>query len=346
MKKNLFIVSFLVLVIAYGLFIFWPESNSKKTENKVSIGYTIEEGPNHGPLIIALEKGFFKEVGLDVKLVSVSGNKKSQALGLGDLDFSNSVMISLCEAITNGAPIKIIAHSSLTTMRLFVRPDGQFDTFKKLEGGRIAAQPATTGDLILRYAFKNEGVDYSKITFVDVDRTMRTSALMKSRDVDAAINASQNSENMEAAGAVAHKEWEEKGYSKANSPENSLTNSIAVNSNYLTKNPANAKKLIAALIKSHRFIHDNPEQAAEIISSFITRESLGAVTFSASGILKMWREKLVGYLLWRDLGSFENFVKTAYAAGAIKRPVEMNEIFDFSFAPELSQAENSIYGTD
>lgn len=347
MKKVVFLSIFFIVLI-FGFFFLYKHyavAPGKEKNMELKIAYSLEEGMDHAPMIIGYEKGFFKEAGLDVELIPLkSGGETKQALASGNVNIASGGTANFFIAIAKNAPVKIIAFSSLTPLYLYVRPDSHIDTFKELEGRKIACRAGGSSDLVIRYVSRREGINASSITCVDIDKSMRPQALMKSKIVDASIVASNEMNKTEEAGAVLHKEWKEKGYSDLTIPGAGVTFSIAVNTDFMFKNPDTVKAFIDAFIKTQSFIKNNPEEAAQILNHYLINTTAGVIAPSVEQITKIWQERKEIYFLWQEPDVLVELSGLAKEVGMIDRSLTKEEIFDSRFENELKDAQEKIYG--
>ncbi len=87
--------------------------------NKVRISYSSRSNSNT-PFIIALNKGFFVEEGMDVELIQVNPRLGATAVLNGDLDFTTTFGTTL-RGIIGGFPIKFVAVVGEEVRALFNR---------------------------------------------------------------------------------------------------------------------------------------------------------------------------------------------------------------------------------
>ena len=173
MKKTisyLLILLFIFLVGGAVLFDFKPTKNNKKLEQVTlaEVAHTIF----YAPMYVAIENGYFKDMGIDINLVLTSGaDKVTAALLSGDAD------IGFC-----GSEATIYVYNGgekdyLKTFSQLTKKDGSFlvsrekiDNFtlndlkgKTIIGGRAGGMP----EMSLEYALKKNGIDPKKDVSID-----------------------------------------------------------------------------------------------------------------------------------------------------------------------------------
>jgi NitT/TauT family transport system substrate-binding protein len=136
----------------------------------------------YGPTLVALDKGYFAESGLDVELVTSGGRRGTiPALVAGELDVSpQSPSLDFFRAIDPKKPIKIVADhgvikpgrgSGAIVARKSLVDSGRLRDYEDLKGLRIGLSPVE-GDhdwLSFDTALKNGGLSFADVEMVTVD---------------------------------------------------------------------------------------------------------------------------------------------------------------------------------
>lgn len=167
MKKNiLYYCLFFVLVFLMVGSLFLDFNHSKKNENK-RIKVTLAEVAHtifYAPQYVAIEKGYFKEVGIDIELILTAGADKVTAAVLsGDAD------IGFCGSEGTIYVYNAKEKDYLKTFAQLTQKDGSFlvsrekiDNFtlndlkgKSVIGGRAGGMPEMT----FEWALKQNGID-------------------------------------------------------------------------------------------------------------------------------------------------------------------------------------------
>ncbi len=136
----------------------------------VNVGY-LHTLAVDGQFWIAMEKGYFKEEGLEMKpIVFTSGVPLMQALSGGSVD------VAIMGAVISNFPtqgvgkIFLLNDIEFDTAKLYVRPEAGVASIKDLKGKRIATVKGTTAHVFLHNALKANGLDSTKdIELVSMD---------------------------------------------------------------------------------------------------------------------------------------------------------------------------------
>ncbi|MEM9104098.1 MAG: ABC transporter substrate-binding protein [Pseudomonadota bacterium] len=138
---------------------------------KVAVGVDWFIDPNHGPLVVALERGFFADEGLDVTLVTPESTTDNVTMVLdGRVAIGMSDQPRTQMEIGKGSPLMIIGTLIPEPLNVVLGVDGgPVASIEDLRGKRIGYADSETieGDL-LRISLAAHGIDMSDVTLVDV----------------------------------------------------------------------------------------------------------------------------------------------------------------------------------
>src|SRR6266516_6325021 len=132
-------VTKLIAATAVGALLFsgckkYPEE-SNGGQAKVRVGYiglTCE-----APIFTAVEKGFFKEEGLDVSLVKCEWKNYKDVLALGGFDVTHHLVMYFLKPIEQGLDVKFTGGIHRGCLRVQAAANGNIRTMKDLKGKRI-----------------------------------------------------------------------------------------------------------------------------------------------------------------------------------------------------------------
>lgn len=141
---------------------------------------------DHAAYWVALEKGYYKDRGLDVTLENSKGSGDSIAkvdTGRADAGLADSAVV--IAAVSRGARIKTVGMIfDKTPLNVFSRQDTPIRKPKDLEGRTIAAPPGDSQRQVWPAFAKLHGVDVNKVTWVNIEPTAKIAAVSEKR-VDA-----------------------------------------------------------------------------------------------------------------------------------------------------------------
>ncbi len=150
--------------------------------------------PDHGPIIVAQEKGYFTDQGLEVEIVAPADPAdppKLVAAGKADLAVSYQPQLHL--QVHEGLPLARVGTLVATPLNcLLVLENGPIKTISDLAGKKIGFSVAGVEEALLSTILKKNGVDYDSIELVNVNWSLSPSLM--SKQVDAVIGAFRNFE--------------------------------------------------------------------------------------------------------------------------------------------------------
>jgi|TARA_B110000438_G_scaffold275269_1_gene296106 putative hydroxymethylpyrimidine transport system substrate-binding protein len=179
-----------ITVISAVIFI----SSSAFAGQKVTLLLDWFINPDHGPIIIAKEKGFFTDRGLDVEIIAPANPAdppKLVAAGKADLAISYQPQLHL--QVAEGMPLTRVGTLVATPLNcLLVLADGPIKTISDLKGKKVGFSVAGVEEVLLKTVLERNGVMLSDIELVNVNWSLSPSLM--SKQVDAVIGAFRNFE--------------------------------------------------------------------------------------------------------------------------------------------------------
>jgi len=124
------------------------------------------------PYAIALEKGYFKESGVDVTgiLTSKGGGTSVRNMMAGDTLFAEVAFPAVLSALKEGFPIKIVSGGTDGPSSFWVtRPDTKIDTPEDLRSKRfVYSRPKSVSESNIFAVLKSHGIKPSEVTMVAI----------------------------------------------------------------------------------------------------------------------------------------------------------------------------------
>ncbi|CAO3420335.1 ABC transporter substrate-binding protein [Azospirillum doebereinerae] len=150
--------------------------------------------PDHAPLVVAKEKGFFKDVGLDVTLTAPADpNDPPKLVAAGGADLAVSYQPQLIIQVAEGLPLVRVGTLVSTPLNsVVVLRDGPVKAIKDLKGRKIGFSIAGFEDALLGAMLEKHGLSLKDVTLVNVNFSLSPSLL--SGQVDAVVGAFRNFE--------------------------------------------------------------------------------------------------------------------------------------------------------
>jgi NitT/TauT family transport system substrate-binding protein len=208
------------------------------------------------PIVVATEKGFFNDVGLDVKSVRfVSGREALEALLGGQLDLGFMAEFPPTIGALRKQQFRVVSTlSSYAANRVISKADAGFTGIKDLEGKKIGVTMGSNNAYFTEILLKKAGV---KATIVNVAPADIVPALVRG-DVDAGVPFPDFYQKARAALGSAYRE--------AISNDYVAWFVLSASMDLLNKRPGDLRKFLSALIKADEFIHAKPAEAQELLA--------------------------------------------------------------------------------
>ncbi|NDW52434.1 ABC transporter substrate-binding protein [Aliiroseovarius sp. PrR006] len=150
--------------------------------------------PDHGPIIIAQENGYFTEQGLEVDIVAPADpSAPPRLVAAGQAELAVSYQPQLHLQIHEGLPLKRVGTLVATPLNcLLVLKDGPIATPADLKGSKVGFSVAGVEEAVLGAVLGNHGVSVDDIEMINVNFSLSPSLM--SGQVDAVIGAFRNFE--------------------------------------------------------------------------------------------------------------------------------------------------------
>src|SRR6185503_17457395 len=209
--------------------------------------------------VVAIEKGYVLEEGLNIKILRSGGGSATQTLLSGQIHFSSSAGSALSAAL-RGGPVKIIyTNQSRPTYKLLSNKP-EIKTLQDLIGKKIAINTfGDTGHLATLLLFKKYRLDPKLFLFIAVRSEARFPAFL-SGAIDAAPLSPRDIAQLGAMRvnmlADASKEIQ------------LVWNGVAVTNKLLGDNPALVERFLRALAKGREFARRYKEPTIAMVSKY------------------------------------------------------------------------------
>jgi NitT/TauT family transport system substrate-binding protein len=217
-------------------------------------------GANAG-FAAAVAEGFYKEVGLDVKLVEGNGSGNTAQLaanGRADLAYADAVAVS--QLIAKGAPLKVIStvyqsnpNAVLALKKMNIRSP------RDLVGKKVGVPAGSSQTTMLPLFLRANGLKESEVNLINMPPTAMVPSLLQGQ-VDAILGSIDAYQiQIEAQGAQVDV------YRFADYGVPTVSTSIFAANSFLASSPDIARRFVAASLKGWYFAIDNPERAVRAL---------------------------------------------------------------------------------
>jgi len=180
-----------VLPIAFAIML---AAQSAQANDKLTLLLDWFVNPDHAPIFVAQERGYFAARGLDVEIVAPADpNDPPKLVAAGRADIAVSYQPQLHVQVAAGLPLTRFGTLIATPLNtLLVLEDGPVKSIADLKGRKIGFSVGGFEDALLRAMLARHGLSLDDITLVNVNFSLLPALL--AGQVDAVIGAYRNFE--------------------------------------------------------------------------------------------------------------------------------------------------------
>jgi NitT/TauT family transport system substrate-binding protein len=210
---------------------------------------------------VALEKGFYKEQGLDVKVAGIfkAGPEEMSAFAAGELDMGYVGEAPATTAVANGAArVQVLAQVNTEGSAIVVGKNAPIAKMPELKGKSVAVPGhSTVQDFLVRKALAQSNLSPDKVKIIVVKPPEMIGAL-RTKQIDAFIAWEPYPAKAQTMGVgkvliTSAQIW----------PGHPCCVLVA-DAKFLKARPEDAKKMVAAHVKATDFINKHPKEALKI----------------------------------------------------------------------------------
>jgi NitT/TauT family transport system substrate-binding protein len=252
-------------------------SGAAIAQTKITVGKIVGGIGLHIPSYIAMDKGFFKEEGLDARWIELQGRPMITAGLTGNLDFVPIPSGGANAVLTAGAPLKYIVNQSLKPQYIIVAK-AEIKKVEDLKGktlgyARVGAADYDEGATTLdRFFNMKVGRDYKVIQFQGEPERM---AALANGDIAAALVSVPRAYQAKQAGFNV--------LLRTGDYLPRAGGAFWCTEAFFQKNPDTVKRFIRAIAKGVMYYRDNKEGSYTSM-----KEHLGVQSDAEAGVL--WEE--------------------------------------------------------
>ena len=249
-----------IVIVSLCLLLFvgcGKRSGSASTGNKVRVGYigiTCE-----APIYAAVEKGFFKEEGLDVELVKCSWANYKDTLALGGFDITHHLTMYFLKPIEQGLDVRFLAGIHRGCLRVQAGVNTNIHKVEDLKGKRIGVPGMGTPPFVFaNRVFGTHGVDAGKDITWKVYPAGELGLAVDKGEIDAVADSEPIGSLLIAEGKVRNiaDQAVDEPYNQEYCCE------VIANGKWVDANPKAAAAATRAMLKGAKWVETNPKAAA------------------------------------------------------------------------------------
>ena len=306
--KNYTIYLFVIIALLF---------NNAIADDKITLLLDWFINPDHGPVIIANEKGIFKEEGLEVQIIPPANpSDPPKLVAAGKADIAISYQPQLHMQVHEGLPVIRIGTLVATPLNcLLVLKDGPIKQLSDLKNKKIGYSIAGMEQALLSAILKKANINKDEVEYINVNWSL--SPALMSKQVDAVIGAYRNFElnQMEIEGVEGKCFYiEEEGVP----PYDELI--FIVNNQNINKKML--IKFLSAIEKATQYIINHPEESWKIFANS-SKELNNELN------KKAWFDTIPRFALRPaalDKGRYNRFEEFLYVEGLINKKLSYDKM--------------------
>jgi NitT/TauT family transport system substrate-binding protein len=303
---------------------------SAQTMQKVVFALNWFPVGDHAAYWVALDRGYYRERGLDVELQNSKGSADSIAkvdTGRADIGLADAAVV--IPAVARGAKVKVVGVVfDKTPLNIWVRKDSPIKSPKDLEGKTLAAPPGDAQRQLFPAFARINGIDPAKVTWVSIEPAAKYVTLAEKR-ADAVADYTTGLPFVEKAlgkGNAVMIPWADHGFDM-------YSMSIIASEKTLREKPKLLRDFLEASYRGWRDVMENPRAALGIFKKRVPEIDLSIIEPNMlMGLELMKTERYATHGLgWIDKAKMCQSVDLINANMEIPRKVGCEEVFSTDF---------------
>jgi NitT/TauT family transport system substrate-binding protein len=319
--------STLLLLLFIVAVLLFPQSAQSQSLKRVTLGISATN-VNYLPFFVALQKGFYREEGIDLQVIYMASTLTSKTVLSGDVDYSGAVS-GVVGAAVRGQPIKVVMFTVARPL-LFLISKKEITEAKQLKGKKIAGStPGASATLLAAQALRHFGLEPGRdVAIMPMGGSAAGRyAILESGVVDASVLSVP--ENIIA---------QDRGFRELLFLGDIIElpqTGIGTSDKKIRENPDEVYRLIRATLRGMTFVWDkrNYEEVIDIIMKHWKIEKRKMAE-------EMFRH--VTRVLTRDASvrpeSVQRLIDITRENAGVSRPVSPAEVVDFSFTEKARKS--------
>jgi NitT/TauT family transport system substrate-binding protein len=266
MKKHFFVF----LLACAALTAVWAggkgDKNASDKDFILTIGLPVEGGLCEAPFYIAIEHKLFEAEGLNYKVFKMESGTAMTHLTTGSIDVTNNLLATLIQPIANGLDIKIPLAIHTGCVKVLTKADSGIRTPGDLKGKKIGVASLNSSTKVIpsrvlaSLGLKPDGpnADVEWLIFPSAELPLE----LERGWVDAIGSGDPTASIIEAEGNIR--------VIINNATDDNLKNEFCcvapVRSRTVAEHPEAVAKFLRALQKASKWVQENPDETARIIT--------------------------------------------------------------------------------
>lgn len=291
--------------------------------------------PGTFPYLVAIDKGFFQEEGVDVVIVDEEDyTKMNEKVATGAIDFqSQYVLIDVVDAVSRGKDLKVVMATDFSNGADAIVAKKTIETVVDLKGKKVGVASGTLSQYLLSDALKKFKLTLADVTQVDLSSLDAASAFIAG-EVDAAVSWEPDvSKAVNEGNGV-------RLYTSVESP-GLIIDTLAFRSEFVKLYPERVAGVVRGYMKAMDFIAKNPDAAYEIGANY-SKISPAEFSEQLKGVKLMTKDDNASLMVYKSsIDSLHGAVNQANQflkdIGVTTATVDSTQIIDPTFIRGLNK---------
>lgn len=381
MKKMLNVICIFVFILSISALLGACGSTESGEDNAIdsgtvsnigeipntSVNFAMEPYPDHTDAIIAIEKEWFQDVGIDINTSMVDADKVSSVLIAGTADFASIPPVSLLPALKQEDFQGFVFGNLFKGYAIIAHPDDNYKSFEDFiqEGksgdeaiqlvveqmkGKIFTYPSETGvKPFIDLAFQKANMSLEDV-ITDVQQDSNGVSLMLSKRADFKVGGVPSRIKLEAEGMVPILTSEHIAQAAEPSGDSIEIRSLMHNGwvatkDWQEKNHDTILRIASVRFRLNQFLNDHKEEAAEIHIPYLNEQA--GTDFTPEEGIVLYESQMPWYTFEQQEDWFENESDPLFWKYEIESNIKLYEnegLFDEGeFKPEDLISAHDIY---
>jgi NitT/TauT family transport system substrate-binding protein len=289
---------------------------------------------DHAAYWVAVDKGYYREKGLDVELQNSKGSGDSIAkvdTGRADIGLADASVV--VPRVAQGAKIKVVgAVFDNTPLNIWTRKDTGITKPKDLEGKTLAAPPGDAQRQLFPAFARINGIDAGTVKWINIEPAAKFVALSEKR-ADAVPDYTTGQPFWEKAVGkenLVRLPWYQYGV-------DTYSMSIFASEKTITERPKVLRDFLEASYRGWRDVMDNPKAALEIFKKRVPEIDLSLIEPNMMlGLELMKTERYAkNGIGWMDRAKMCRTVELINTYMDVPRKVGCDEVFTNAFLTKI-----------
>lgn len=310
-------------------------SSSSKDESlkKVTLMLDYTPNTNHTGFYVALNKGYYKDQGLDVEIIEPGDNATTSMVAVNKANFGVSYQEDVTYALTSEDPLPIKTIATIiqhNTSGFVALESSGIKSVKDFEGKTYAGWGAPSEEAVIKACMEKEGADFSKLTIVGADG----SGIAGLSDKTGADKVNISWEFYGWAVTKAIMDGYKVNYMPLADIDERLdyyTPVIITNNEMIENDPETVQKFMAATKKGYEYAIDNPDESAEILHDEALQDTdLDFLKESQKYLSEQYAKDAESWGVMKD-SVWDNYTDFMYESGLIDQKIGASDQYTNEF---------------